>query len=222
MANTTSAQLSNDLRNRFDLPVGFRERQTRQPFGSGIAAVDQLLDDGFPRAALTEVSGAPSTNRTALVVCTLAHALAAGECGAWIDGAGTFDPESAAEAGLQLEQLLWINCGGQAEAALKATDLLLHGGGFGLVVFDLADFPEASVRRISMASWFRLRHAAEETGTALITLTPTPQTRSCSAVCVELTRQKSIWRGKLLRGIASLLEIRKHAGLKKTPIESVL
>jgi hypothetical protein len=39
---------------------------------------------------------------------------------------------------------------------------------------------------------------------------------------VELTRQKSIWRGKLLRGIASLLEIRKHAGLKKTPIESVL
>jgi RecA/RadA recombinase len=222
MANIASAQLSNDLRNRFDLPVGFRERQTRQPFASGIAAVDRLLGGGFPRAALSEVSGAPSTNRTSLVVSTLARAAAASECAAWIDGAGTFDPESAAEAGLQLEQLLWINCRGQAEAALKAADLLLHGGGFGLMVFDLADIPEASVRRISMASWFRLRHAAEETGTALIALTPTCQTRSCAAVCIELTRQKSMWRGKLLRGIASLLEIRKHAGLKNAPLESVL
>jgi len=44
-----------------------------------------------------------------------------------------------------------------------------------LIVFDLADVAEASVRRISMTSWFRLRRAAEETGTALITLTATPQ-----------------------------------------------
>src|SRR5215472_3178100 len=65
---------------------------------------------------------------------------------------GTFDPESAAEAGLRLEQLVWINCEGQAESALKAADLLLHGGGFGWIVLDLADVAEASVRRISMAS----------------------------------------------------------------------
>src|SRR4029077_5869107 len=114
--------------------------------------------------------------------------------------------ESAANAGLQLDHLLWINCRGQAEHALKVTDLLLHGGGFKLMVFDLADIPEITVRRISMTSWFRLRHAAEENGTALITLTPAPQTRSCSSVCVELRRQKSLWRGKLFRGIASLLE----------------
>ena len=59
---------------------------------------------------------------------------------------------------------------------------LLHGGGFGLIVFDLGDIPESIVRRVPMASWFRLRLAAEKTGTALIALTPAPQTRSCSAV----------------------------------------
>jgi hypothetical protein len=127
-----------------------------------------------------------------------------------------------ADADLELSRLLWINCRGQAEHALKATDLLLHGGGFGLMVFDLADIPETAVRRISMTSWFRLRHAAEETGTALITLTPAPQTRSCSSVCVELTRQKSSWRGKLLRGVTSLLETRKHNGFKSASFESVL
>jgi hypothetical protein len=118
--------------------------------------------------------------------------------------------------------MLWINCQGQAEAALKAADLLLHGGGFGLIVFDLADVAGASVRRISMTSWFRLRRAAEETGTALIALTPTPQTRYFSAVYLELKRAKSLWRGKLLRGLASLLETRKHTGLRSASFESVL
>jgi hypothetical protein len=184
--------------------------------------VDELLGGGFPRGAVSEISGNQSSNRTALTVSILAHAFDAGECCAWIDAGGTFDPESAAEAGLRLEQLLWINCQGQAEAALKAADLLLHGGGFGLIVFDLADVSEASVRRISMTSWFRLRRAAEETGTALITLTPTPQTRSFSAVCVELKRTKSLWRGKLLRGLASLLETRKHTALRSASFESVL
>ena len=184
--------------------------------------MDELLGGGFPRGAVSEISGNQSSNRTALTVSILVHACDAGECCAWIDAGGAFDPESAAEAGLRLEQLLWVNCQGQAEAALKAADLLLHGGGFGLIVFDLADVAEASVRRISMTSWFRLRCAAEETGTALITLTPTPQTRSFSAVCVELKRTKSLWRGKLFRGLASLLETRKHTGLRSASFESVL
>jgi recombination protein RecA len=218
----TPAQLSQHLRSHFDVPIGFREYQNRRPYPCGIAAVDELLGGGFPRGAVSEISGNQSTNRTALTVSMIAQAFDAGECGAWIDAGGTFDPESAAEAGLSLEQLLWINCQGQAEAALKAADLLLHGGGFGLIVFDLADVAEAAVRRISMTSWFRLRRAAEETGTALITLTPTPQTRSFSAVCVELKRTKSLWRGKLLRGLASLLETRKHTALRGASFESAL
>src|ERR1700731_4455670 len=156
--------LAQDLSSRFEVPFGLREFESREPFSCGIHEIDSLLQGGFPRAALSEIAGAASTNRTALTVSILARAFDTGECCAWIDGGGTFDPESAMEAGLQLNRLLWINCSGNPEHALKATDLLLHGGGFGLVVFDLAEIPETAVRRISMASWFRLRHAAEQTG----------------------------------------------------------
>ncbi len=221
MANIRN-NLAEDLRDRFEIPLGFRDVKPRDRFSSGVPEIDALLEGGFPRATLSEITGSPSSNRTALTVSILARAFDAGECGAWIDGSGSFDPESAAEAGLELDRLLWINCGGNPEHALKATDLLLHAGGFGLIVFDMGDVAENVLRRLSMASCFRLRLAAEQTGTALMTLTPTPQTRSCSAVCVELKRTKSIWRGRLLRGIASLLETRKHANWRKVSFESVL
>ena len=220
MANTGTLAL--DLSSRFDVPFGFREFDARGSFTCGVYEIDTLLQGGFPRAALSEIAGAASTNRTALMVSILARAFDTGECCAWIDGGGTFDPESAAEAGLQLNRMLWVNCKSNPEHALKATDLLLHGGGFGLMVFDVGDTSDSLLRRMPMASWYRLRLGAEKTGTALIALTPAPQTRSCSAVCVELNRSKSIWHGRLLCGIASTLEVRKHNGAKRASFESVL
>jgi hypothetical protein len=220
MANT--ATLVRDLNSRIEIPFGIREFESRAPFTCGAHELDALLQGGFRRGALSEISGASSTNRMALIVSVLARALDTGECCAWIDGGGTFDPESAADAGIQLNRLLWVNCKGNPEHALKATDLLLHGGGFGLMVFDVGDAPDILLRRIPMASWFRLRLAAEKTGTALIAVTPAPQTRSCSAVCVELKRSKSIWRGRVLRGVASMLEARKHNSMKRAAFESVL
>lgn len=220
MANT--GPLALDLSSRFDVSFGLREFGAGEPFTCGVHEIDSLLRGGFPRAALSEIAGAASTNRTALMVSILARAFDTGECCAWIDSGGTFDPESAAEAGLQLNRLLWVNCKGNSEHALKATDLLLHGGGFGLIVFDVGETSDLVLRRMPMASWYRLRLGAEKTGTALIALTPAPQTRSCSAVCVEVNRRKSIWRGRLLRGIASTLETRKHNGAKRASFESVL
>lgn len=220
MANTGTLAL--DLNSRFDVSFGLREFVARKPFTCGVQEIDTLLQGGFPRAALSEIAGPASTNRTALIVSILARAFDTGECCAWIDSGGTFDPESAAEAGLQLNRLLWVNCKGNPEHALKATDLLLHGGGFGLIVFDVGETSAHLLRRMPMASWYRLRLGAEKTGTTLIALTSAPQTRSCSAVCVELNRSKSIWRGRLLCGIASMLEVRKHNGAKRASFESVL
>ena len=162
MANT--GQLAEALLSRFEIPSGIRESECRETFASGIADIDRLLQGGFPRAALSEIAGSASTNRTALMVTTLARAFDTGECGAWIERRRNLDPESAAEAGLQLDRLLWINCKGNPEHALKATDLLLHGGGFGVIVFDVSDIPDRVLRRMPMASWFRLRLAAEKTG----------------------------------------------------------
>ena len=93
--------LAQQLKDRFEIPIGIREFDCRDRFASGLADIDRLLQGGFPRATLSEITGSASSNRTALTVSTLARAFETGECGAWIDGSGTFDPESAAEAGLK-------------------------------------------------------------------------------------------------------------------------
>ena len=100
-------------------------------------------------------------------------------------------------------RVLWVNCGGNAEHALKSADLLIQAGGFGLVVLDLADTPDKDARRIPLASWFRLRHAAERTGAALVAVERQINARSCSAMQIEMRRKRTVWIGKLLRGFHS-------------------
>src|SRR5258708_4982861 len=125
MANTGRAvlQLRSQLRTRFDVPFEVRKRETDQ-IPTGIAAIDKLTEGGIPRGTLTEICGSESTGRTALVFALLGQATQRGECCAWVDTAGAFDPVSAVEAGVDLDRVLWVNCGGNAQHALKSTDLL--------------------------------------------------------------------------------------------------
>jgi hypothetical protein len=203
-------QLQSDLHARFDVPFQVRGRPDKEQLATGIPAIDKLTAGGIPRGTLTEICGTESTGRTALVFALLGQATQRGECCAWIDAEGAFDPASAIEAGVALERVLWVNCGGNAQHALKSTDLLIQAGGFGLVVLDLADTPDAMARRISLASWFRLRHAAERTGAALVAVERQMNARSCSTLQIEMRRRKPVWIGKLLRGIAAQAESRKH------------
>jgi hypothetical protein len=92
------------------------------------------LTGGLPRGAITEILGSASSGRTSFMISALAYATTHEEVCVLIDTNDTFDPISAAEAGLNLERLLWIRCAANVEHALKATDLLLQGGGFGIVI----------------------------------------------------------------------------------------
>lgn len=203
-------ELRSQLRSRFDVPFEVLQRPERECIPTGIPAIDKLTNGGIPRGTLTEICGTESTGRTALAFALLAQATQRGECCAWIDTAGAFDPLSACEAGANLDRVLWVNCGGNAQHALKATDLLIQAGGFGLVVLDMADTPNAVTRRISLASWFRLRHAAERTGAALVAVEREINARSCSALQLEMRLRKPLWIGNLLRGILAQVESRKH------------
>jgi len=53
-----------------------------------------------------------------------------------------FRAAAAAETGIDFDRLLWIRCAANIEHAFKATDLLLHAGGFGLVVLDMLTWRE--------------------------------------------------------------------------------
>ncbi len=203
-------QLRSQLTSRFDVPFEVRKRQETEQIPTGIAAIDTLTEGGIPRGTLTEICGLDSTGRTALVFALLSQATRRGECCAWIDTAGVFDPGSAVEAGVDLDRVLWVNCGGNAQHALKSTDLLIQAGGFGLVVLDMADTADAVSRRIPLASWFRLRHAAERTGAALVAVERQVNARSCSTLQIEMRLQQPMWVGRLLRGMRAQAESRKH------------
>lgn len=143
---------------------------------TGIAALDGLLGGGWPRGGLTELYGRRSSGRTAIVRAALAAALAAGEAAALIDAGGTLDARALPHTGAPL----WIRCApGQA---LKAADLVIAAGGFGLVAIDLCD----AQLRIPDASWMRLRHAARAQGTTVVVTVPHPRLRSFAAAAVEL------------------------------------
>jgi recombination protein RecA len=206
----TVLQLRSELQARFDVPFQFTKSKEQKHLATGIKAIDQLTGGGIPCGTLTEICGSESSGRTALMFALLSEATRCGECCAWIDAAGVFDPASAAEMGADLERVLWVDCGGNAEHALKSADLLIQAGGFGLVVLDLADTPERDARRISLASWFRLRHAAERTGAALVAVERETHARSCSALRIGMRRKQPVWVEKLLRGLATQAESDKQ------------
>lgn len=150
----------------------------------------------LPRGSLTEIVGPASTGRTTLLHAILAAATARGETCALIDADDAFDPATAAAAGVCLESVVWVRCGRDAEAALKAADLLIQGGGFGVVAMDLGDTPPVSARRISLTSWFRLRRAVENTSTVFVALSRRSNARTCASLSIECARERAVWSGR--------------------------
>jgi hypothetical protein len=163
---------------------------------SGIAAIDRLTG-GFPRGCLTEISGPASSGRSTLMLSALAAATQRGEFCAVVDASDALDPQSVTAAGINLDRLLWVRCGGNSHSAehrleqlLRVTDLLLESGGFGLIALDLGDLPSQTARRIPLATWFRFRRAVEHTPTVLLAVERQSIAGSCSSLLIKLAALK--------------------------------
>ena len=224
---------------------------------SGIPALDTLTG-GLPRGCLTEICGPASSGRTGVMLAALASATRRGEYCAVIDASDVLDPHSATAAGVDLDRLLWVRCGGSRppshgdwektnrekelvtnnglrqgsigegtasaagsrdfqpmgsaqisqagidkkdsegasrnrkqsehclEQVLRATDLLLDSGGFGLIILDLAEVPHPAARRIPLTTWFRFRRAVEHKPTILLAIEQKPIAGSCSSLLLQL------------------------------------
>ena len=83
------------------------------------------------------------------------------------------------------------------EQVLKATDLILQSGGFGLVALDLAGITDKFIRRIPLASWFRFQRAVEHTKTALLVISEVPCAQTCAALVLKLSAFSWQLSGKL-------------------------
>jgi len=112
---------------------------------------------------------------------------------------------------------------------LKATDLILQSGGFGLVALDLAGIPEKFVRRIPLASWFRFQRTVEHTKTALLVVSEFPCAQTCAALAMNLSNKRSVISHRLsgkpphaeiMDGMQVETEILR-ARLERKPVKSV-
>jgi len=196
--------------------LGWQSRQAPELLASGVPQIE------LPRGGLTEIVGPASSGRTSLMLAILAQATAREEVCAVVDAEDAFSPHAAAEAGVELSRVLWVRCGHNAEHALRVADLLIQGGGFGVVVMDLGDTPERTARRISLTSWFRLRRAVEHTPTVLVSLARQSNAKTCASLVVECGRTRACWSGA--RGVSRLLrgvEVRARSTQRRTECSPV-
>lgn len=191
-AAVSKTQIESEITSRFAAAFKPHDKPPVAVMSTGISQVDYLIG-GLPRGAITEIFGSASSGRTSFMLATLAYATKHEEVCVLIDTNDTFDPVSAAEAEVNLEQLLWIRCAANMEHAFKAADLLLQGGGFGLVVLDIGDVPPREARRIISSWWYRFRRVVENTPTAFVVIAQDSCVRSCASLALQLKREADLW-----------------------------
>ena len=206
---TLRSKIESDLRGRVASPFAYRDRNAFELVSTGIPEMDALVG-GLPRGAMTEICGEACSGRTSLLLSALASRTAAGEVCALVDARDSFDPLTGNAAGIALGKLLWVRCQ-NIDQALRATDLLIQAGGFGMVAVDLSDVPTRTVRQVPLNAWFRFRRAVEDTPTILLLLEQEAHAKTCASLVLRLEAGEARWVeasancypfAKLLRGFS--------------------
>ncbi len=177
---------------------------------------------GLARGGIAEIDGRRSSGRMSICLHILGQATGKGEVCAVIDLHDSFDPVSAAAAEVRLEKIVWVRCKGNAEHALRAADLLLHAGGFGVVLLDLCEATARVLNRIPLSYWYRFRRAIENTPTILLVCAESPQARSCASNNIQVKSKIFHWSGQapflFLRGIEMQALQQKVAAIRPEPL----
>ena len=155
------------------------------------------------RGTIAEITGEASSGRTSFALNLLSKQTRAGEVCAVVDSAGSFDPRSAALAGVALENLFWVKCGGDLEKAFTSADYLVQAKGFGVIWLNLSGLPRAKLRMVPRTYWYRYRNRIRQTPTLFIVTAADPIAGSASHQTFSLARNETVWSGlgryKLLR-----------------------
>lgn len=161
---------------------------------------DEILLDhfglAFTRGTVIEVVGQTSSGKTSLALSLLSKLTNTGEICAVVDASNTFDPCTAYLSGIELENLMWIKCGGSLEKAFMAADYLVHAKGFGAIWLNLNGLSTRQLRMVPKTYWYRYRNRVKETPTMLVVTAIEHITGSASQRSFLLTRESTGWSGK--------------------------
>ena len=187
---------------------------------TGLPPLDVQLRGGVPRGQVSEIVGPRSSGRTSVLRALMAEATHRGELVALIDTLDRFDPASAAAAGVDLARVLWVRgedipltqlalapgwepsrprsgrtrdsvVARALDRAIKAANLVLQSGGFGLVALDIADVPLDVLRELPFNTWMRLQRVVDASDTACVLVADVPSARSAKGVSIRLQPQRS-------------------------------
>jgi len=197
---------------------------------TGIATLDDVLQGGWRRGEVSEIIGGPSSGRTGVVCATLATATARGEIVGVVDAFDRLDPTTMAATGIDLSRVLWVRgpaltlpgrptmVAAAVTQAVRALDLIIRAGGFGVIVLDVAGAPARAFHGLAPATWLRLAHALAGQPSAALLVGDAPMGRSARGVSVRLTSAHR-WTGTSpqSRRLAGL-DIRAHIEHAQRPI----
>ena len=180
--------------------------------------VDEVLLEtsglALTRGSIAEIAGEPSSGKTSLSLSLLAKLTATGEICAVVDSCNSFDPRSAVLAGVELENLLWVKCGGDIEKAFLSADYLVQAKGFGTIWLNLNGLPQQKLRMVPKTYWYRYRNRIKETPTLLLVTAEESVTGSASQQSFLFSREGVNWSGsgrfKLLREFQIRMHSRKQ------------
>ncbi len=197
----------------------FRGRElTRKDrrLGSNLLPLNDLLGGGIPRGRISEIVGPRSSGKSSIAASFIASATRRGETVAVVDLENAFDPLTMAAAGIDLNRVLWtafhpdggIPCrrlasqidrvarvrGEQSplvawKNAVKAAEMILEAGGFGLLVLDFGGY----ARSIPQSAALRLARLAERSGTSVLVLAPHRMCGTFAALGLALSRSSALF-----------------------------
>ena len=185
------SEIEEHLRGRILSPFNYRDRNVFDLVSTGVPEMDARIG-GLPRGALTEIYGPACSGRTSVLLSALAARTSNSEVCALVDARDSFDPAAASASGVQLDRLLWVRCQ-NVDQSLRATDLLIQSGGFGMVAVDLSDVSARLARQVPLHVWFRFRRAVEDTSTILLLLEQETNAKTCASLVLRLQSGPAQW-----------------------------
>ena len=167
----------------------------------------------FDRGSITEIAGGASSGKTSLSLSLLSKLTRDGEICAVVDSSGSFDPYSASLAGVELENLLWVKCGGDIEKTFMSADYLVQAKGFGIIWLNLNGLSQNKLHMVPKTYWYRYRNRIKETPTLFLVTAEQHVTGSASQQSFIFSRESVRWSGsgrfKLLREFHLKMHSRK-------------
>jgi hypothetical protein len=122
----------------------------RPPIGdaisTGISSLDQMIGGGFPKGAITVLTGLSGAGRMSLAAKVLGEKTRQKHAVAWIDAKGTLYPPALERFGVNLSRLLMVRP--EKDRAMYAMHQIADSGVFGAIVMSGGRIGHAGLKRV--------------------------------------------------------------------------